>query len=61
MYECKHDAKQQTDFKLNSYKCADLNDLELYNVHAESFKIEKEKGTLSVQNWIILSTDDKSC
>ena len=45
MYECND--KYQTDYKLNPYECAMLNYFELYNVYAESAKIEK---------WSILRT-----
>ena len=47
MYECENDNKSQVDLQLNSYKCALLNDFEVYNVHTESAEIDK---------WSILNT-----
>ena len=45
MYKCQSNDKQQIDSQLIPYKCAMLNDFELYNVHAES--AEKRKVVYS--------------
>ena len=41
VYECEWNCEENTDYKVNPNECAMCNDLELYNVHVESIKIEK--------------------
>ena len=50
VYECEINDKQETDSKLNLYKCAVHNNFELYNVYAKSADIER---------WSILSYKKK--
>ena len=41
MYECENVEKPQNDSQLNPYEYVMLNDLELFNIQAESAEIEK--------------------
>ena len=57
VYQFECNDKQQTDSKLNTFDCAILNDLELYNVHTMSPEIDS--GLFPVQKWIMLSALEK--